>query len=135
MGFGFSHYVLYLHMQKTFNKRRGLATGIFAATRAASSTLMPQLVVYLSTAVGPSNMMRILAATSTLSIVFAAAQTHKDRFRSDHLSSFRRSVKKPIAASTLTFSSSPGDRDQQDQGVENKVNKVIGILEGIWKQE
>jgi cyanate permease len=115
MGFGFSHYVLYLHMQKTFNKRRGLATGLFAATRAASGALMPQLAVLLSGVAGYASMMRIVAAMTLLGVVFSFVQTHKVTFKPDgHKEARQRSVDKPTAVSSTMTSPSCDDVDNNE---------------------
>jgi hypothetical protein len=116
MGFGFSHYVLYLHMQKTFNKRRGLATGLFAATRAASAALMPHLALLLSGQMGYANMMRVMAAMALLGVVFSSVQTHNDKFKPAHMESFRRSVNKATAASTLALPQCVVDKEKGSQG-------------------
>jgi cyanate permease len=78
MGIGFAHYVTYLNMQTIFNHKRGLVTGIFAASKAVSRASMPLLSEALAKSLGYQNMMRVLAVVISTSIVFGIIQTMKE---------------------------------------------------------
>ncbi|CAG0924819.1 unnamed protein product [Notodromas monacha] len=126
MGFGFSHYVLYIHMQKSFHKHRGLATGLFAATRAASGALMPQMANLMSEKFGYRIMMRILAGLSGLSFLFAFIQTlHIPP--SDLLDS---QTNKPEKNNNNNNNNNGTDDDDNEEGSDlSKTQSVVELLE------
>ena len=111
-------------MQKTFNKRRGLATGTYCATRAASSALMPQLAVLLSGVTGYANMMRIMAAMSLLAVVFSSIQTRNEKTNSSETTSSDSIVHESIAT----------DEDEEAIGLSDKPSNPT-TLKDNYAQE